>query len=192
MGKKKRRKGKQPKVSQDEVDAAHAQVRAAVASGSPAVVLGATRDLARAAGSRELVGGQVDDLAFAPGGADEESRVEAVHLRKTAALMAASITLGARFGGLGADGADDGCRGSADFSEEPDCLDGLTNDADIFIDYDGGAAWGLPLDQQTDPDPGCRNNPIRRQERSSCGLGFEAALLMPALVALRIARRRRR
>lgn len=60
-------------------------------------------ELARAAGSLELVGGQVDDLAFEAGhgdGAEEEAaRVESVHLRKSAALIAASIAGGARFGG---------------------------------------------------------------------------------------------
>ncbi len=84
-------------------DALQAQAFGVLAAApAPAqVVLAATRDLAHAAGSQELVGGQVDDLAFTPGGADEEARVEAVHLRKSAALIAASITMGARFGGAG-------------------------------------------------------------------------------------------
>jgi geranylgeranyl pyrophosphate synthase len=59
----------------------------------------ATRDLALAAGSRQLVGGQVDDLAFQAGAADDAMRIEAIHARKSAALIAASIVLGARFGG---------------------------------------------------------------------------------------------
>ncbi len=42
--------------------------------------------LARAAGSRELVGGQVDDLAFRPERADA-ALVRAIHERKTAALF---------------------------------------------------------------------------------------------------------
>jgi len=61
----------------------------------------ATRDLALAAGSRQLVGGQADDLAFQTGGADDAMRIEAIHARKSAALIAASIVLGARFGGAG-------------------------------------------------------------------------------------------
>jgi geranylgeranyl pyrophosphate synthase len=61
----------------------------------------ATRDLALAAGSRQLVGGQVDDLAFELRGADDATRIEAIHARKSAALIAASIVLGARYGGAG-------------------------------------------------------------------------------------------
>ncbi|MCP3984934.1 MAG: polyprenyl synthetase family protein [bacterium] len=81
-------------------DALQAQAFAVLAAAqAPAdVVLGATRDLACAAGSMQLVGGQVEDLAFATGGADEEARVESVHQRKSAALIAASVTMGARFG----------------------------------------------------------------------------------------------
>lgn len=82
-------------------DALQAQAFAvlAAARAPTETVLGATRDLAHAAGSLQLVGGQIDDLAFASGGVDEEARVEAVHLRKSAALIAASVTMGARFGG---------------------------------------------------------------------------------------------
>jgi len=56
----------------------------------------AVRDLARAAGAAGLVGGQVDDLASAGGGAAE---IESVHARKTAALIAAAISAGARLAG---------------------------------------------------------------------------------------------
>lgn len=97
-------------------DALQAQAFAVLAKGraTPEVLLGAIQDLARAAGSLQLVGGQVDDLAFEPGsegafkaggqggGPDEANRVEKVHLRKSAALIAASITMGARFGGADA------------------------------------------------------------------------------------------
>lgn len=58
----------------------------------------AARDLARAAGSMRLVGGQVDDLAFDPDVADA-AHVESVHARKSAALIAAAIVGGARLGG---------------------------------------------------------------------------------------------
>jgi geranylgeranyl diphosphate synthase type II len=54
------------------------------------------RDLARAAGAAGLVGGQVDDLASASGSA---AAIESVHARKTAALIAAAITAGARLAG---------------------------------------------------------------------------------------------
>ena len=52
-------------------------------AGVPAAVVGR---LARAAGSRELVGGQVDDLAFRPEAANA-ALVGAIHERKTAALF---------------------------------------------------------------------------------------------------------
>jgi geranylgeranyl diphosphate synthase type II len=56
----------------------------------------AVLDLARAAGAAGLVGGQVDDLASARGSA---AAIESVHARKTAALIAAAITTGARLAG---------------------------------------------------------------------------------------------
>jgi geranylgeranyl diphosphate synthase, type II len=73
----------------------------------------AVRDLAHAAGAAGLVGGQVDDLAsasFAQRAEGERSpssafnsaaAVESVHARKSAALIAASITTGARLAGAG-------------------------------------------------------------------------------------------
>ncbi len=64
-----------------------------------AVVAAAMQDLAHAAGSLELVGGQADDLDFEAGGAEEAARVEGVHRRKSAALIAAALTTGARLGG---------------------------------------------------------------------------------------------
>jgi geranylgeranyl diphosphate synthase type II len=67
-----------------------------------AAVAGCTRALAQAAGSRQLVGGQVDDVAFAAGGAATLARVESVHRRKSAALIAASVACGARLGNAGA------------------------------------------------------------------------------------------
>jgi farnesyl diphosphate synthase len=61
-------------------------------------------ELARAAGAGELVGGQAADLAYeaGPAAADpvgEAARVESVHRRKSAALIAASICGGARLAG---------------------------------------------------------------------------------------------
>lgn len=50
--------------------------------------------LGRAAGATLLVGGQADDLAGAVGG-DERSRLEAIHHRKTAAMILVSLELGA-------------------------------------------------------------------------------------------------
>jgi farnesyl diphosphate synthase len=59
--------------------------------------LAALRELASAAGSRQLVGGQADDLAFRAGG--DAAAVESIHRRKTAALIAASVLTGAGLGG---------------------------------------------------------------------------------------------
>jgi len=64
-------------------------------------VLSAVADLAAFAGAAGMVGGQVDDLRF-PAEAGGEA-VEAVHLRKSAALIAAAVVVGARFADAGAD-----------------------------------------------------------------------------------------
>jgi geranylgeranyl diphosphate synthase type II len=68
-------------------------------SATPEAILAAARDLALAAGSRNLVGGQVDDLSFELIGENDEARIESVHARKSAALIAVSITGGARLAG---------------------------------------------------------------------------------------------
>jgi len=75
------------------------------AEGDPERLLAVSRDLAAVAGSRELVGGQVDDLLFEASetGALDAARVESVHSRKSAALIEGSIVSGARLAG-----ADDG------------------------------------------------------------------------------------
>jgi geranylgeranyl diphosphate synthase type II len=51
--------------------------------------------LARAAGSRALVGGQVDDLAFRPEAATEET-IRAIHARKTGILFGFAVVGAAR------------------------------------------------------------------------------------------------
>jgi geranylgeranyl diphosphate synthase type II len=58
----------------------------------------ACREVARAAGSLALVGGQADDLVF-DSTETEATRVESVHARKSAALITASIVGGAQLGG---------------------------------------------------------------------------------------------
>jgi geranylgeranyl pyrophosphate synthase len=63
----------------------------------------AVAELAFASGSRALVGGQALDLVFPADGVADAAAVEAVHRSKSAALIAASVGLGARLGG--ADGA---------------------------------------------------------------------------------------
>ena len=55
--------------------------------------------LVRAAGSRVLLGGQVDDLGFEAGGADLAS-ITRIHSRKTAALFEFSAWSGGLLGGL--------------------------------------------------------------------------------------------
>jgi geranylgeranyl diphosphate synthase type II len=71
---------------------------AAPGSAAPERRLAAVAELARAAGSRQLVGGQSDDLALGTGRPDAEL-VESIHRRKTAALIAAAIVGGALLGG---------------------------------------------------------------------------------------------
>ncbi len=53
------------------------------------------RELARAAGAAGMVGGQVDDLAWEQGGKPSLDELEQLHLRKTGALIRASLRLGA-------------------------------------------------------------------------------------------------
>jgi geranylgeranyl diphosphate synthase, type II len=53
------------------------------------------RELARAAGAAGMVGGQVDDLAWEEGGEPSLEELEQLHLRKTGALIRASLRLGA-------------------------------------------------------------------------------------------------
>jgi geranylgeranyl diphosphate synthase type II len=78
--------------------AAFAVLGRAPEGGVPERNLAAVRDLAEAAGSLHLVGGQVDDLAFDPAETRPE-RVESVHARKSAALIAAAVVGGARLAG---------------------------------------------------------------------------------------------
>jgi len=60
----------------------------------PSVAARGCAALARAAGATQLVGGQSDDLAGMAGGADR-TRLEAIHRRKTAAMILVSLELGA-------------------------------------------------------------------------------------------------
>lgn len=72
---------------------------AEAATGADAARVGAAlRDLAHAAGSRQLVGGQADDLCFDRATTDAAA-IETVHRRKTAALFAAATVGGARLAG---------------------------------------------------------------------------------------------
>ncbi len=70
------------------------------------------------------------------------------------------------------------------------CNDGLDNDNDGSIDFDGGACAGLPAAEQTSPDPQCSSPTRNRETRSACGLGHELVVVLWGLAGLRRARRR--
>jgi hypothetical protein len=92
----------------------------------------------------------------------------------------------------------------AEVFEPAACSDGLDNDGDGLIDFDGGQSiWGdctgepggcppevsdLGNDGIPNPDPQCAGRPWYDRESvssPSCGLGVELALLLPALFWLR-------
>jgi geranylgeranyl diphosphate synthase type II len=65
----------------------------------PDRVLDALAMIARASGTRGMVGGQVADLEYAGRDDLQESMVESIHARKTGALLLASLLAGARLCG---------------------------------------------------------------------------------------------
>jgi geranylgeranyl pyrophosphate synthase len=77
-------------------DALLAQAFATLAAASPPADV--VERLARAAGSRELVGGQVDDLAFGIGATPTQESVRSIHARKTGALFRFATWGGGRLG----------------------------------------------------------------------------------------------
>jgi hypothetical protein len=102
-----------------------------------------------------------------------------------------------------ADGSGDpGCRSPYYVTESPQCQDGINNDAQEGIDFDGGqsihgacsgAPGGCPPgvsdpegDGIANPDAQCVGKPWRMQELQPrpCGLGTEMALLVPPLMWL--------
>jgi hypothetical protein len=86
--------------------------------------------------------------------------------------------------GDGIPDGDPGC-GWPSSIENPQCQDGINNDLQAGIDFDGGVSiWGAQIDL---PDPNCAK-PWSR-ESAGCGLGFELALLI--LPLLRLHRKRR-
>ncbi|MBW2494519.1 MAG: polyprenyl synthetase family protein [Deltaproteobacteria bacterium] len=89
-------------------DALLASAFEVLAKGAPGLepdrVVAASLELSRAAGSLALVGGQVEDLVFDASDTNVE-RIERVHARKSAALIAASIVGGALLGGADAETA---------------------------------------------------------------------------------------
>jgi geranylgeranyl pyrophosphate synthase len=67
----------------------------------PTLANALTRELAAAAGSRRLIGGQMEDL-LAEKSAATAADLEFIHLNKTAAIIEASLVLGALVGGADA------------------------------------------------------------------------------------------
>lgn len=70
---------------------------------SPAVALGLVRELGEAAGYGYLVGGQMLDLIHEGSDGVDARVLDAIHTRKTAAMIRASLGLGARLGGASAE-----------------------------------------------------------------------------------------
>ena len=68
-------------------------------AGAPDLAHRLTLELASAAGSEHLIGGQMEDLAAEKTAATPE-QLEYIHLNKTAAMISASLTMGAICGGL--------------------------------------------------------------------------------------------
>lgn len=69
---------------------------------TPETAIGLIADLADAAGSRRLIGGQVEDTIGERGEISAE-RLDYIHENKTAALLEAALTMGFRLGGRGND-----------------------------------------------------------------------------------------
>lgn len=73
-------------------------------AGTPAVAVGLVADLADAAGSRRLIGGQVEDT-IGEAGEMTSDRLDYIHENKTAALLEAALAMGFRLGARGEDAA---------------------------------------------------------------------------------------
>ncbi len=63
------------------------------------------------------------------------------------------------------------------------CNDGIDNDGDGLVDWDGGGLGG--------PDPQCLGSKLGREGLRLCGIGFEVALVLPLLALARRLRARR-
>jgi hypothetical protein len=78
---------------------------------------------------------------------------------------------------------DPGCGRPGAARENPQCQDGIDNDGQVGIDFDGGASLngGVPIDVA---DPNCLSFADNReavQSGGGCGMGPELALLLPGL-----------
>jgi geranylgeranyl pyrophosphate synthase len=70
-------------------------------AGDPALAAALVRELADAAGSERLIGGQMEDLLAERKVDATAAELDFIHLNKTASLIAASLALGGLCGGLG-------------------------------------------------------------------------------------------
>jgi geranylgeranyl pyrophosphate synthase len=64
----------------------------------PEIAIALTQNLANASGSSRLIGGQMEDIAYA-GQAMDAPTLEFIHTNKTAALLTAALTMGLRIAG---------------------------------------------------------------------------------------------
>jgi geranylgeranyl pyrophosphate synthase len=64
----------------------------------PEIAIALIKDLANASGSARLIGGQMEDIAYA-GQAMDAPTLEFIHTNKTAALLTAALTMGLRIAG---------------------------------------------------------------------------------------------
>ncbi|HVS52284.1 MAG TPA: farnesyl diphosphate synthase [Opitutaceae bacterium] len=70
-------------------------------SAQPKLAAALVRELADAAGSRRLIGGQMEDLLAEKNPAATASDLEFIHLNKTAAMIEAALAMGGLVGGAG-------------------------------------------------------------------------------------------
>jgi farnesyl diphosphate synthase len=111
------------------------------AAGAPVEVI---ERLARAAGSRALVGGQADDLAFDSRSATAES-VAGIHARKTAALFACAAWGGGRLAGAPREALGDLERFGASYGAAFQLADDLD---DATADGEGASALAVESAEQ--------------------------------------------
>jgi geranylgeranyl diphosphate synthase, type II len=71
-------------------------------AGTPVLANALVGELARAAGSRRLVGGQMEDLVAEKGSGVTPEMLNFIHLNKTAAMIEASLAMGGLCAGAGA------------------------------------------------------------------------------------------
>ncbi len=67
----------------------------------PELAAGLVMDLAEAAGSEKLIGGQMEDIESERSGSANEEQVDFIHRNKTAELIAAALGMGGRLSGAG-------------------------------------------------------------------------------------------